>query len=112
MIYINYRNTPEEFEITFKGHAGFAENGKDIVCAGVSVLFSELLFAAKKSEAEGKIGALKCKAQSGDAFLKFSYLENPLMPEIVSIILECLKALEFEYKENININPTAVGERD
>ena len=112
MIFINYKNSPKEFEITHKGHADFAEKEKDIVCAAVSVLFSELLFAAKKSEAEGNITSLGCKAESGDAFLRFEYTQNPLMREIIVIILECLKALECEYKENITISPTSVGERE
>ena len=112
MIFINYKNSPKEFEITLKGHADFAEKGKDIVCAAVSVLFSELLYAANKNEIEGNINILKCKAESGDAFLKFKYRDNPLMREVVNIILECLKALGEEYRENISISPTALGERD
>ena len=42
MIEVNVR----EDGITISGHAGFAESGKDIVCAGVSALTQTLVKAA------------------------------------------------------------------
>ena len=34
MVKVNYK----DYELTVKGHAGYAEKGKDIVCASVSTL--------------------------------------------------------------------------
>ena len=38
----NIKYSPKECSITFKGHSGYAEIGKDIVCAGISSLFFAL----------------------------------------------------------------------
>lgn len=52
--------------IFVKGHSGYAEEGKDIVCAGISALF--LAFA----EAEHKVGGLLvAKTEPGDSYVKF-----------------------------------------
>lgn len=40
MIEINFK--PNEYEISVSGHANYAEEGKDIVCAAVSMLFYTL----------------------------------------------------------------------
>jgi len=55
MTTITYTHTPCYFGIEFRGHAGFAPAGKDIVCAAVSVLASELIFAAEQARAGGEI---------------------------------------------------------
>lgn len=34
--------------VTIEGHAGYAENGKDIVCAGVSALTQTLIYSIEK----------------------------------------------------------------
>jgi uncharacterized protein YsxB (DUF464 family) len=47
MITITYR--PDKYEVKIKGHAGYDEKGKDIVCAGVSVLFYTLCNALLKA---------------------------------------------------------------
>lgn len=44
MIRVRYR--PGEYEITATGHAGYAESGSDIVCAGTSAILNALLGAA------------------------------------------------------------------
>ena len=40
--------------VIIKGHAGFAEEGKDIICAGVSALAWTVAEAAKRLVREGK----------------------------------------------------------
>lgn len=47
MITITYR--PSKYEITFKGHANYDKKGRDIVCAGVSVLFYTLCQSLMKA---------------------------------------------------------------
>ena len=36
------RHKPDEFSLLISGHAGYAEEGKDIVCAGISALMFAL----------------------------------------------------------------------
>ena len=47
MINITYR--PDKKEVKIKGHANYDEKGKDIICAGVSVLFFTLANALLKA---------------------------------------------------------------
>lgn len=53
--------------VTVKGHAGFAEEGKDIICAGVSAIAWTLAEAAAKLASEGKAMEPKIKMASGRA---------------------------------------------
>jgi len=48
--------------LTFQGHAGFAENGRDIVCAGVSTLYYALVSMPEVELEEcGEQRFVKCK---------------------------------------------------
>lgn len=42
MTTVTYKGKDEVFELTAEGHAGYAEIGKDIVCASVSILAYQL----------------------------------------------------------------------
>lgn len=48
MIEIDYKSDYYGFDISIKGHAGFAKEGKDIVCAGVSILIQTLVARVKE----------------------------------------------------------------
>jgi uncharacterized protein YsxB (DUF464 family) len=43
MININIKESEKELEVVIEGHAGYAETGKDIICASVSALFYTML---------------------------------------------------------------------
>ena len=44
--------TADEGSITIKGHAGYAEIGKDIVCAAVSALAQTLIYSIEELTAD------------------------------------------------------------
>lgn len=44
MTEITYYTDGREFSIESRGHSGYAESGKDIVCAGISTLLQTLIF--------------------------------------------------------------------
>ena len=46
----------DEHSVTVRGHAGYAERGRDIVCAGVSALTGALVDGAARYDGEVKIG--------------------------------------------------------
>ena len=58
MIQIVYEVNPENGRMMLRaaGHAGYAEKGKDIVCAGVSALMQTLAYSA--AEEREHIGEL------------------------------------------------------
>ena len=43
MTIVTYKGKDEVFELTAEGHAGYAEKGQDIVCAGVSAIVYALI---------------------------------------------------------------------
>lgn len=47
MILVSVESKGPLLEVTVAGHAGYAEAGKDIVCAGISALFMGLCDAAE-----------------------------------------------------------------
>ncbi len=47
---INITFNPDKLELTITGHAGAAENGKDIVCSAVSILAYTLARAIDESK--------------------------------------------------------------
>ena len=52
MIWVHYARGEGEHELTINGHAGYAEHGKDIVCAGVSAIAFALLGWLENNEEE------------------------------------------------------------
>ena len=50
MIRVYYARGKGEHELTINGHAGYAEYGKDIVCAGVSAIAFSLLAWLENSQ--------------------------------------------------------------
>lgn len=52
MIRVYYARGEGEHELTINGHAGYAEYGKDIVCAGVSAIAFALLGWLENHEEE------------------------------------------------------------
>ena len=102
MTRVTYRNDSECFEIEFSGHADFAPRGKDIVCAGISVLASELLLASRRARQKGEITDLQSSAGEGLVRLHFRYAATPCaMREVVEVVLECLQNIALEYGENL-----------
>ena len=61
---ISFDINEKECVVTVKGHAGYGEAGKDIVCAGASMLFYAF------AEAEHKAGELMAlKSEPGDCMV-------------------------------------------
>ena len=54
MIRINYFRAGDEHKLAVMGHAGYAEHGRDIICAGVSAISFALLDYLQHSECEIK----------------------------------------------------------
>lgn len=104
MTEITYTHTATHFSIEFRGHAGFAEQGKDIVCAGISVLASELMLACEQAREKGEIKALKMEKESGFVAISFQYVAAAHLAPIIGLIIQCAELLECEYGEYIHIH--------
>lgn len=86
------------------GHAGYAEHGQDIVCAGASMLTDALAGVLEDAEARGRAEA-KCTAKDGEIRIQ----ANPSMGalnEIKAYFRMCVKGLKMlqgEYPKNVEI---------
>ena len=101
MVLIDCYKNGDEFLIRFNGHAEFAESGKDIVCAALSVLANELLFAAQRAKAQGAIHGLSRELQQARAFLRFRIEDAQFYEYAVEPVLECLRLIAEQYPANV-----------
>lgn len=109
MIRIQVLRDKEGFiwQFTIKGHSGFAQQGEDIVCAGVSAVAYTVVGALAElagiNSYTEKDGYMKCRIPVG--------VEENLKP-CIRIILETLviglKQIENEYREYVVIEEEEV----
>lgn len=95
MIQVTYNEVEDAMILRAEGHAGYAEKGKDIVCAAVSVLMQTLACSAGPCMGnDGKGFSVVCK-KSNDNIAKFE------------LVTDGLALLQREYPENVRyINAT------
>lgn len=95
MIQVIYNEVEDAMVLRAEGHAGFAEKGKDIVCAAVSVLMQTLACSVGTCMCnDGKVFSVVCK-KSNDNIAKFE------------LVTDGLALLQREYPENVRyINAT------
>lgn len=95
MIQVTYNEVGDAMILRAEGHAGYAEKGKDIVCAAVSVLMQTLACSVGTCMGnDGKGFSAVCK-KSNDNIAKFE------------LVTDGLVLLQREYPENVRyINAT------
>lgn len=95
MIQVTYNEADDEMILRAEGHAGYAEKGKDIVCAAVSVLMQTLACSVGTCMGnDGKGFSVVCK-KSNNNIAKFE------------LVTDGLVLLQREYPENVRyINAT------
>lgn len=90
------------FELSVKGHSGFAKEGEDIVCAGISSLSQTAVLAMEKLEGS-------CKYTVKDGYMKCSIPDsfNKTQRKNASYILEVicigLKDIASSYKKYVEV---------
>ena len=99
-----YKSNGEISGFQIKGHADFAEKGKDIVCSAISVLAQTAVIGLgeylQKSSFKYSIddGYLKCMLQSG-----LSTEENKAAQIILKTMYLGIKSIEEGYTSNVRI---------
>ena len=67
MLNVTFTETPEKLSLRLEGHAGYAEHGKDIVCASATILAYTVAQYVKHEDTEGNLKApAEIKLESGD----------------------------------------------
>lgn len=78
--------------VTVDGHAGYAECGKDIVCAGVTALIQTLVGSLKELTSDD----IKYDISPGRADIEFGYLSDMAQTLVDSFFIGvCMIADEF-----------------
>lgn len=103
MTTILYEHSSSRFAAEFRGHAGFAPAGSDIVCAAVSVLASEMVFACRNAQQNGEIQQLECVQKNGYVRVCFTYAQEGSLRDILSLILQCLAQLAVDYAPYVSL---------
>ena len=90
--------TRKQNGITIKGHAGYAEPGKDIVCAAVSILTQTLI----KSFEDITAAKIKYSISPGTADIKYRDLTGSAHTLLNSFFIG-IKMLADEYPEYVQL---------
>ena len=84
--------------ITLKGHANFADYGKDIVCASVS----SIVICSIEAISQFDISAVDIR-QSNDKLDIIINKQDSITEKLITNMLNCLKEIEKKYPKNIEI---------
>ena len=84
MIKVTFTEEGNKLSLRLEGHAGYAEHGKDIVCASASILAFTVAQFVMEAEHKGDLKApAEVKVEGGDAFIScepteegFSMMQN------------------------------------
>lgn len=79
-----------------RGHSGFAEHGKDIVCAGVSALLQALKIGLEELEGS-QVGTMKA------GFLAYPIGEDPKAQFLARVMEKSLLEIEAAYPKHLKI---------
>lgn len=96
MIIIRLASNDERFKLVCKGHAGFDEPGKDIVCAAVTILCYTLAENLPWDRWRGDL----CE---GDISIEMDCAEQSDERKAFEVIKKGLKLLAEKYPENIQL---------
>lgn len=114
MIKIEMMDTDKGYSLAVSGHAGYAPEGQDIVCAAVSVLAQTL---ANKVEAAARSGRLLTSCvQHGETFVVQALPKpgpnNLMVASWFDFVEEGLRALAEAYPDNVELMVTDGGADD
>ena len=96
MVYVTVTHNCADDELTveFKGHAGYAAAGEDIVCAGISAL--ALLCANVCKEMNGE-------TEMEDGHAVFVFKEEAQAERFSAVLLETLYYMAIRYSDYLNV---------
>ena len=110
MTKIEYCNSIRGFYFSAKGHAEYAESGKDIVCAGISAYTSAILIACEKAANKGLIRNWRHKEENGEIEICFRYTKLGFLPETIELLIECLQEIEIQNPAHLQITKLSEAE--
>jgi uncharacterized protein YsxB (DUF464 family) len=86
--------------ITVDGHANYAEHGRDIVCASVSVLFQSLANALETYTADD----IAVRISPGDSHIIWNGHQSTYARLITGAFVDGMRAVAEEYPDYVQLN--------
>lgn len=84
--------------ITIKGHAGYAEHGKDIVCSAISTLTQTFIASVEELTTDN----LKCDIAAGNAVIRYRNLSKDAHLLVNSFFVG-VEAVAASYPDNVKL---------
>lgn len=88
----------EKNSVSVKGHAGYDEIGKDIVCSAVSVLFQAFIRSVEKLTAD----VISTEIQPGNSLVRYAVL-SPVSLILLNSFIVGVEMIADEYPDNVRV---------
>lgn len=89
----------EKNSISVKGHANYAEPGKDIVCAAVSTLFQTFIASVEELTAD----VITAEIQPGNALIRYAVL-SPVSLILLNSFIIGVEMIAENYPDNVRVS--------
>lgn len=89
-------------KVEISGHAGYAEQGKDIVCSGISTLSQAYMYFIQELEQKGKAIMVSLLMAEGNFFM-VSRAKSPEAEGAFEMLRVGLEAMADTYPDNLKI---------
>ena len=106
MIKVAFTETPQKLSLRLEGHAGYAEQGKDIVCASASILAYTVAQYVMEAEHNGDLASQpEIKLELGDTLISCEPKENiqRAMQDMFSFAKMGYIVLEYNYPQYVRL---------
>lgn len=103
MIIVTIRQTGQSAQIIVRGHAEYAEKGKDIVCAGVSMLTNTLANLVEQWDEDGYVGISQIYPPLEPQHIFLTTGGNVILNGSLGVIIRQYQQLAQQYPENITV---------
>ncbi len=106
MTVVYYREYYDKLYVTIEGHSGYAEDGNDIVCAGISTLAYTLLNSMLDEEASGNVKLIRNIVRDGFLHLEIEYFDfsKARVQGIFDACITGLLMLQESYPKHVTFN--------
>ena len=113
MTHIFVGRNGNRYEIRIQGHADYAKQGDDIVCAAISALSYTLMQSLLEAEEAGIIRGLQQCLDRGDIRAGYESIHHGTAGTILNTILCGFRMVEERYPENCEVilEDRGVGEK-
>lgn len=107
MINVTFTEEGNKFSLRLEGHAGYAEIGKDIICASATILAYTVAQFVLEAEHRGETDACEVRLESGEIIVSCEAKEDALneMQKMYSFAMKGYQLLANTYPQYVRLMP-------